>query len=39
MKLFNLLIFSISIFFATITYAQVNQIQDTIVGFQLDFSN
>lgn len=39
MKLLNLLIFLFNTLLATITFAQVNQIQDTLIGFQLNFPN
>lgn len=38
MKLLSLLIF-ISVFFSTVTSAQVNEIQDTVIGFELKFPN
>ncbi|MGB9697684.1 MAG: hypothetical protein ACP5P3_10220 [Ignavibacteria bacterium] len=39
MKLLSLLVFLITLFLSTFAFAQVNQIQDSLIGFQLDFSN
>lgn len=39
MKLLNLLIFLITVFLSPVIFAQVNQIQDSLIGFQLDFPN